>query len=46
MEHTLIPLSVVYPDVYFEGEIPQGTHYDIESDDDQLSPRKIKVSFS
>ena len=43
---TAVPLSVVYPDSYFEGEIPQGTNNDIDSDDDQLNPRKRKASFS
>ena len=45
MTQPAIPLSFVYPDAYFEGEIPQGTHSDIESNDDQLNPRKRKVSF-
>ncbi|CAI9260801.1 unnamed protein product [Lactuca saligna] len=40
-----ITLSVVYPDSYFEWEIPQGTHNDIKSVDEQLNPRKRKDSF-
>ncbi|CAI9281013.1 unnamed protein product [Lactuca saligna] len=40
-----IPLSVVYPDASSEREIPQGTHNNIECDDDQLNPRKIRDSF-
>ena len=33
----IVPLSVVYPHSYFEGDIPQGTNSDIESDDAQLN---------
>ncbi|CAI9271293.1 unnamed protein product [Lactuca saligna] len=33
-----IPLSVIYPDSYFEGEIPQQTNSYIDFDDDQLNP--------
>ncbi|CAI9278262.1 unnamed protein product [Lactuca saligna] len=41
-----VPLNVVYPDSYFEGEISQGTNSDIESDNDQLNPRRSKATFS
>ncbi|CAI9271049.1 unnamed protein product [Lactuca saligna] len=41
-----IPLSIVYPNASSKGEIPQGTNSDIESNDDQLNPRKSKASFS
>ncbi|CAI9268606.1 unnamed protein product [Lactuca saligna] len=42
----VVPLNVVYFDSYFEWEIPQGTNSDIESNNDQLNPRKRKDSFS
>ena len=42
----VVPQSVVYLDTYFKGEISQGTNSDIESDDEQLNPRKRKASFS
>lgn len=45
MAQTAIPLSIVYPDVSSKGEIHQGTYNDIESDDDQLNPRKRKASL-
>ena len=38
----VVPLNVIYPDSYFEGEVPQGTNSYIESD--QLNPRKRKAS--
>ncbi|CAI9281417.1 unnamed protein product [Lactuca saligna] len=41
-----IPFSIVYPDSYFEGEIPQGTHNDIKYKEEQVNPRKRKDSFS
>lgn len=34
----VVPLSVVYPDKYFEGKIPQGNNRNIESVDEQLNP--------
>ncbi|CAI9300137.1 unnamed protein product [Lactuca saligna] len=46
MAQIVVPLNVVYPDTYFEGEIPQGTNGYIESDDEQVNPRKKKASFS
>ncbi|CAI9283013.1 unnamed protein product [Lactuca saligna] len=46
MAQVVVPLSVVYPDSYFEGEIPQGTYNDIESKDKKINPRKRKASFS
>ncbi|CAI9289696.1 unnamed protein product [Lactuca saligna] len=33
-----VPLSVVFPDSYFDGDIPQGTNSNIECDDDHLNP--------
>lgn len=41
-----VPLNVVYTDSYFEGKIHQGTNNNIDSDDDQLNPCKMKASFS
>ncbi|CAI9280262.1 unnamed protein product [Lactuca saligna] len=40
----VVPVGVVYLDTYFKGEISQGTN-DIESDDEQLNPKKRKLSF-
>ncbi|CAI9300651.1 unnamed protein product [Lactuca saligna] len=43
---SVVPLNVVYPESYFEGEIPHGTNSDIGYDNDQLNPRKRKASLS
>ncbi|CAI9283742.1 unnamed protein product [Lactuca saligna] len=46
----IVPLNVVYLGSYSEGaipqEVPQGTDSDIDSENDQLNPRKRKASFS
>ncbi|CAI9277213.1 unnamed protein product [Lactuca saligna] len=41
-----IPQNVIYPESYFEGEIPQGTNSDTESDNDQVNHQKRKASLS
>ncbi|CAI9289760.1 unnamed protein product [Lactuca saligna] len=46
MVQTIVPLNVVFPDTYFEGEIPQRRNNHIESDNEQPNPRKRKASFS
>lgn len=46
MTHAVVPFSIVYPGSYFEGEVPQGTHNDLESEDEQLNLRKMKASLS
>lgn len=43
MAHTTIPLSVVYPNSYFEVEIPHVTNKYIHSDDDKLNPRNGRI---
>ncbi|CAI9303777.1 unnamed protein product [Lactuca saligna] len=42
----VVLLNVVYPDAYFEGEVPQGTSSDIDSNNNQFNPRMRKASFS
>lgn len=46
MTHAAVPFSIVYPGSYFEGVVPQGTHNDLESEDEQLNLRKMKASLS
>ena len=46
MSQVVVPLSIVYPDSYFEGDILQGTDSDKEFDDKQFNPKKRKASFS
>ncbi|CAH1423050.1 unnamed protein product [Lactuca virosa] len=46
MAQTAIPLNVIHLDEFSEGEISQGTHSDVESDDDQPNTRKRNDSSS
>lgn len=46
MTQTTIPLNIIYPYTFSEGEIPQGTHSDVDFDDGQLITRKLKASSS
>ncbi|CAI9289841.1 unnamed protein product [Lactuca saligna] len=50
MPPAAVPLNVIYPDSYFEGEIPQGTNNEIEAGQinarGELNTRNRKASFS